>query len=258
MHEAARVPPGFVLVHGGPTWLGGDREAGGSSYGREERVETFFIARFETTFDDYARFVTAILTDRPEQAAQLLPRVTVGSPLGEWKDGRLVLSGNSADREAGRYLRSLALYKVKVEQIRRYCAWLTEEQGDAEWEFDLPTAAEWERAARGADGRRFPWGDGFDWTFAKNAFASPMNDKGVPMVEPGGLFPADRSPFDVLDMAANMRELAREPDGSWRLRGASWGINESNAFHCAARSSFGEFSIGESGLGFRLVLRRKQ
>jgi hypothetical protein len=62
----------------------------------------------------------------------------------------------------------------------------------------------------------------------------------------------------VLDMAANMRELALEPDGSWRLRGASWGLSESNAFHCASRSSFGEVNFGQSGLGFRLVLRRRK
>jgi serine/threonine-protein kinase len=253
------VPPGFVAIHGGPTWLGGDPEAGGSSHGREERAETFFIARVETTIDDYARFVESVLPDHPDQTTTLLPRFNAGrSALAEWKEGRLVLAPSMWKDDGGVYSRSLGLYCVKLEQIRRYCAWRTAELGDDEWEFDLPTAAEWERAARGADGRRFPWGDEFDWTFAKNAFASPLSARGTPIPEPGGLFPVDASPFGVLDMAANMRELALEQDGSWRLRGASWGLSESNAFHCASRSSFGEVNLGQSGLGFRLVLRRKK
>jgi formylglycine-generating enzyme required for sulfatase activity len=102
-----------------------------------------------------------------------------------------------------------------------YCSWLTLE-GDlpSGWRADLPTEAQWEKAARGPAGgplprRRFPWGD--DWSDPDDGpdltgghdhtGVDPANSRycGVGLC-PVGLFAEDESPYGVWDLAGNVAE----------------------------------------------------
>ncbi|NCC35438.1 MAG: hypothetical protein EOM24_26010, partial [Chloroflexia bacterium] len=77
-----------------------------------------------------------------------------------------------------------------------YVRWLSEQTGH---EFRLPTEAEWEKAARGTDGRIWPWGN--TWDGAK------LNSNGiVGQTTPVGQYPDGTSPYGILDMAGNVWE----------------------------------------------------
>ncbi|MGD0013875.1 MAG: bifunctional serine/threonine-protein kinase/formylglycine-generating enzyme family protein, partial [Bryobacteraceae bacterium] len=72
----------------------------------------------------------------------------------------------------------------------------------------LPTGQEWESAARGEDGRRFPWGDERDPNLA-NTRDNP--DSGEPGLVPAASMPEGASPYGALNMLGNVWQLVDEP-----------------------------------------------
>ena len=84
------------------------------------------------------------------------------------------------------------IVNVSWDDAKAYCDWA---------EMRLPTEAEWERAARGIDGRKYPWGNGFD-TNRLQCSKDKYGDAGGTAVV--GKFPSGASPYGVLDMAGNV------------------------------------------------------
>ncbi len=111
---------------------------------------------------------------------------------------------------------------VSYQDAVKFCEWRSEKDGH---EYRLPTEEEWERAARGSDGRVYPWGDEFD---EKKCNTS---ESGIGMTTPVTTYPDGASPHGCLDMAGNVWEWT---EGGKMLRGGSWNLNLNGA-RCANR-----------------------
>ncbi len=101
----------------------------------------------------------------------------------------------------------------------RYTAWMAQQTGQP---WSLPTEDQWEKAARGVDGRLYPWGDHIDPTLActRESFpnAAAMKPRTV------DTFPLDRSPYGLRGMGGNVRDwCADNQSGEGKAaRGGAW------------------------------------
>jgi len=144
--------------------------------------------------------------------------------------------------------------------VEAYIKWLNEKtQGD----YRLPTEAEWERAARGTDGRIYPWGNTFDpW----RCNTGESGKKGTTQV--GDYSPSGDSVCGAADMIGNVWEWTssqyapypyridgsrdiRKPGARYVVRGGAWYYSRKLA-RCAAREGMQEHHQSPS-LGFRLA-----
>ncbi len=225
----ARLPEGFLHIPASAFVYGGDREALNAAP-REERVlGDFLMARFPVTCAEYAEFLNDVAKESPHVAERHVPRTKpeggfLWSPdaAGRYAAPRVDADGNPGHPRA-------PVMGVSWVDAQAYASWRSTRDGHP---YRLPREDEWEKAARGADGRFFPWGNGFDPTFCKMALSRP----GRPQPEPVGSFPVDTSVYGMQDCAGAIREWCADfyddTQETRVLRGGAWYFNPSYCRLC--------------------------
>ncbi len=197
----------------------------------------FYLARYPVTVQEYAQFLAA--THHAEPSANG----------GVWW-----ATQNKPERQRH------PVVNVTWHDAVAYAAWLAQMTGQ-QWR--LPSEAEWEKAARGTDGRTYPWGN--DWNPAKaNTVESGKNTTTKVTAHPTG-----RSPYGLDDMAGNVWEwtasLSRPytddahtksgdltAAGQRIRRGGSW--QEDHTFATTTRRLASDPGLSAPTIGFRLAL----
>jgi len=215
-------------------WYEGERARGPVT------LPAFAITRTPITNRLYAAFVAA--TEHP--APEVDPKT--------WAGYRLIHPYERTRRHAWRGDRpppgreDHPVVLVAHGDAEAFAAWLSAETG-RRWR--LPTALEWEKAARGEDGRRFPWGDAWDPARLNS------HDQGPFDTLPAGSFPAGASPYGLLDAAGQVFEWTASPQGQGRflVKGGSWDDSGCGVCRPAAQHSRPR-ALKHILIGFRLIV----
>lgn len=196
-------------IRGGRFTFGSDPEALSSLPKSIVKIEGFRIGRFPVTVYEYGKY---------------LEENTGVTPPPSWEDQK---------QHPGR-----PVLNVTWHDSQNYCTWTG---------CKLPSEEQWEAAARGVEGRIFPWGpelpDGHRANFAEKI--------GEPT--PAGMFPEGDTPEGVADMAGNVWEWTRSDynEDTKCLRGASF-VDEEWVLRAALRGMI-ETGDGSVNVGFRCV-----
>ena len=227
-------------------------------------LDAFYIGKLEMSNGEWKRF--------REDPGYDDPRF--------WPDGHVVPKNqvpywNQANNHGGGTpdSDSYPLLGVNWDSATAYAKWLSEKTGKT---YRLPTEAEWEKAARGTDQRRYPWGSEIDRSYA-NYVGSQAYDTGRPV----GFFDGslrgtfqtknNASPYGALDMAGNVMEwcldwydrdyYSRSPrknpkgpeTGAYRVvRGGTFFVEAFDQRTYARSAAWPSFQ-GHRMIGFRLV-----
>ncbi|MBN2494229.1 MAG: formylglycine-generating enzyme family protein [Deltaproteobacteria bacterium] len=248
---AAQAPPGMLRIPAGEFWMGCNDRIDSSCEadekpGRKVYLDAYLIDRTEVTVEQYQRCVAAGACTGPH-----------------WDDGTCyVFTGKAWEQgrlPEGFRGRTQPVVCVDWGQASAYCGW----SGNR-----LPTEAEWEKAARGNDGRKYPWGN----QDASCAYAV-MNEGGLgcgrQSTWPVCSKERGKSPYGLCDMAGNVWEWvadwykadyysgapSRNPEGAaggpFRvLRGGGWSSVDAGDLRASLRDG-GSPGDRICSLGFR-------
>lgn len=260
---AASVPvPEVVEIPAGPFIHGSDGPEREAAYRLDERgyghsvtrergwyddeapraratLPAFAITRTVITNRQYAAFVRATGHRAPDVDAATWKGYGLIHPYTRTRKFAWTEGGPPAGRE------DHPVVLVSHGDAVAYAAWLS---AVTAWRWRLPSELEWEKAARGADGRRFPWGDAFDPRRLNSHDAGPFD------TVPVGSFPGGASPFGLLDPAGQVFEWTATPAGAgrYRVKGGSWDDKGCGICRPAARHGR-PAAIKHILIGFRLV-----
>ena len=198
-----------VYVPAGWFWCGGDPDAPDALPRQRVWVDGFAMLRFPVTNWEYISFLDSLIKGGKEQEAlRRAPRErggTVGRPgaviYGRDADGRFVLR---PDADGDKWDPTWPVVMVDWAAGDAYARWYAARTRQP-WR--LPLSLEWEKTARGVDGRFYPWGDYLDPTWCCMADSHARR----PTLAPVDAYSTDESPYGVHGLAGNTRDWCLDP-----------------------------------------------
>ena len=174
---------GMILIPAGEFTMGRDNGPQDEAPAHKLFLPAFHIDRNLVTAREYAKFIQEKGPLGPNGEVYL--DVADPDALVQNREGKWLPKKGFENHPAG----EMSRYGAAA-----YCKWLGKR---------LPSEAEWEKAARGTDGRLYPWGN--ETPRADLAFIGGFRGETVPV----GQFPKGASPYGVLDMAGQVWEWTR-------------------------------------------------
>lgn len=234
-YESLREIDGMVVIRipAGEFVMGADD---GDPEEKPRRIATtgaYWIDKFEVTNAQFAKFLNAVGRERDEEGRPLIdPSVSGLVKNGEW---RAAPGRDHHPVAAATWFGAAA-----------YARWVGGR---------LPSDAEWEKAARGVDGRTYPWGEETPDASRCNFAPTGLDD-----TSPVGMFPSGASPYGCMDMAGNVYERIAFRQGAMRESA----LIKSSAFFCplAFQMRAADYcgyarDRSHAGVGFRCVMEER-
>lgn len=196
-------------IEAGPFWHGDERSRRGRSapLRQVELCHSFRIARYPVTNAEYRAFVAAGgYNERRWWTTEGWKYLVEGGYSSALDSDGGPLNGPGLWGTPQYSSPAQPVVGVSWYEASAYCAWLTDQGHAAGWlpagaVLRLPTALEWERAARHTDQRRYPWGDELPDSERAN-----YEGAGLRAPTPVGSFPAGAAACGALDLAGNVWE----------------------------------------------------
>jgi len=222
--DPAQVPEGMVPVMGGKDLSFGDVRYQTETYRRT--VAPFFIDVDEVTQAEYARYLNSLpAEERPTRAPRRL--------VGETGDRTALLwdAGPNGEYRPPDEMARYPIIGISLVDAEAFAEWAGKR---------LPTREEWELAARGGDGRDFPFGDRLDVDACNAATGFPRAVRS---------FRDDRSPYGLWDLGGNVAEWIASTGTTGIVKGGSFDLPR----YRASVSAFGKRATDRPwpDLGFR-------
>jgi formylglycine-generating enzyme required for sulfatase activity len=185
----------YVLVPAGSFNMGDAAKEGRARERPVHSVEldAYYISKFEITNREWKRFRDDPGYDDPKYWPN--GRVVPRDQIPYWTQANNHGGGTPGSDD-------YPVIGVNWDAATAYCAWLSARTGK---HYRLPTEAEWEKAARGTDGRRYPSGQNIDRSQANYVGAQAYDT-----VMPVGSLEGGASPYGAFDMAGNVMEWCQD------------------------------------------------
>ncbi|MDF7806843.1 bifunctional serine/threonine-protein kinase/formylglycine-generating enzyme family protein [Pontiellaceae bacterium B12219] len=238
------IPEGMVFVPEGLFLYGGPY----SRFYRQHELylPAFFIKKTEVTLREYLDFWKTLTDEKKKR--EYMSRIRFSRSERAYEDAW----NAKGEIEDPRVKADYPVVGITPEAAAAFCIWKSEQLGKT---VRLPTAEEWEKAARGVDGRTYVWGNGFDEN--ENLAFTKYNLKGkarFPLWAPPGSFKRDVTVYNAYDMAGNVREMTASllPDSTdlYQIKGGSFAVPK-NFLPCSNSS---DTTVTPSDVGFRYIM----